>query len=596
MPHAARAGPSTPLKSAPETGLRRLVEFTGLLAPITDEPLRRSLARGGIVVSVIMATHSWFNGFRPLFAPLVGHLFFQSLTLSFAPPALSAFLQCFFLLCLLMFRHAVTGCVTPATIFTLAIPVYAGSIQSIRACVSWGAIVITAHVLLLLMPGFCVADPVFAVSEKDTQRTTLIHMCLAVAFTVFMEVRVQMSLSRANEAQRRWLMSLSHDIRSPLHGLMAMVDSLDEDRVPTEMVEPLQTMRSCAHVLAQILKNVLDWGQLDRGATTLSSNAREQNWSVRRIGTDLEGTLRSMATAKRLHVSLVIEDDMSPVVLVAAPPLLQGASNMISNAVKFSPQGGNVVVSVSVRVPEGDRSGGLRLLVAVEDEGPGVSEETRATIFHPFERGTMFGSNVEGVGLGLAIVSHLTSAMGGTCGVSGRADGGRGSRFWMNVPVGAPLSGDKLPSPVAHGLLPPLEGCTLIVDDSRLNLTVLKRLLHRCGVARVVSTDSGKEALSVFRKCASGEHEPCAIAFIDIMMPEMDGWTVIREVTRIYEAAGAPLPILVTATAVHSDTLDEQCVEAGAVLLQKPFQEDDIRQLLSRHFAVPESPVDANPP
>lgn len=364
------------------------------------------------------------------------------------------------------------------------------------------------------------------------------------------------TLEAALSARQRFLATMSHEVRTPLNGVLGMAEVLENTPLDEAQRGMVRTIQTSGQGLLQILNDVLDTAKLDAGKLRLSS----QDYAPRTL---VESVVQLMgAGTESRPVTLVCElDDSLPPALLGDPSRIrQVLLNLVGNALKFTPQG---QVYIRARWEAG------RLLVEVEDTGIGISQALQQTIFQPFSQAEG-AQSAGGTGLGLAICLQLTQLMQGTLTLQSTLGKGSCFRLCLPAPVGT-LSGDPEPAPVRSNT-----GRVLLVDDNEVNLQVAERMLTLCGCAPVLARD-GEEAL----KRASTQ--AFDLVLMDCQMPRMDG----LEATRRLRAQGIAIPILaLTASVTHE--AKNACLEAGMdQVLAKPLSLPMLSQALEEHLGNP---------
>ena len=283
--------------------------------------------------------------------------------------------------------------------------------------------------------------------------------------------------------------------------------------------------------------------------------------------------VRERALKQRISLSLEVDPQVG-VLDADRLRFRQVVLNMLSNAVKFTPEGGRVGVRASIR--------GQDLVVEVTDTGPGVPAEDRQRIFDAFQQGARHPEQTEGTGLGLTLSKRILELHGGRIWVESEA--GQGSTFGIALPVGSSepaltsvpqvSHGSGLPTEVAPGPRPTV----VVVEDDRRSFDLLRVYLEEAG-ARVVSARDGEEGLDTVRRLS-----PAGVV-LDILLPGIDGWEVLAQLKA--DPATAAIPVVVVSM------LDERghgFALGAAEYLVKPIGKDQLLAALYRTAAIPERP------
>ncbi len=380
---------------------------------------------------------------------------------------------------------------------------------------------------------------------------------------------------QANEAKSVFLARTSHEVRTPLNGIIGMLDLVLDEPLPEETRHRLSVARGSALTLLSIINDVLDFSCLE--AERLSIEPVEM--SVNELVTEVFHTMRSPADEKGLTLTLHFEDRV-PARIVSDPiRLRQCLLNLVANAVKFTREGS---VELGVRYHPDQ----ARLAFSVTDTGIGIPEGARATLFQAFTQAHGATSvSAGGVGLGLSICSRIVSRLDGELTVE--SEEGRGSVFTLSIPVAPPgPSGMWLTrpnpgassAPAAHSPTPTLSGRVLLAEDNPVNQAVAVGLFETLGLSVTVVND-GQEAVEAL--IAAGDTPAWDLLVTDIQMPRMDGLTLTRELRAHHHT----IPILaVSASAMRSDV--EEALQAGCTAhLTKPIRRDGLAKVLTRLLA-----------
>lgn len=365
----------------------------------------------------------------------------------------------------------------------------------------------------------------------------------------------------ANAAKSRFLARMSHELRTPLNGVLGMAQILaTRNDLPGPAREEVAVINRAGRHLLALVNDVLDLAQVEAGRLTL---AREPV-PLRGL---LEGALellRPEASGKSVALRLELQPGCPEAVLGDARRLRQVLLNLAGNAVKFTPPGGWVRLSV--------RMAGEELRLEVLDTGPGIPAAQRVRLFRDFSR--LAALEAEGHGLGLAITDGLVQAMGGRIGVLPGPEG-RGSLFWAELPL-PPVVPAGLPAQAA-AQMPPLAAPLriLVVDDVPLNRMVAQTMLRQAGhsVAEAASGEAALAHLLAF---------PVDLVLLDLQMQGMDGLETARRI-RAGEArrpGGGRIAILgLSGTDAAEGSPD--CLEAGMDgYLAKPLQREALMRAL----------------
>jgi len=356
----------------------------------------------------------------------------------------------------------------------------------------------------------------------------------------------------ANRAKSHFLANMSHEIRTPMNVVIGLTHLLQKEIREPKPLEQLLRIDDAAQHLMGIINNILDLSKIEAGRLTLE----ETEFRLAQVLDHSLGLLVERARAKGLRLQREL-DPAIPATMRGDPLRLeQILLNFLSNAVKFTDQGG---IWLRAKCPQtsGDK---VLVRIEVEDQGIGISAEQQARLFHSFTQADDSTTRkYGGTGLGLAISQRLATMMGGTIGVE--SEPGIGSTFWVTAwfhkaldweeetekPAASP-NPEQLLAERARGLR------VLVVEDDSANQMVAQELLQEVGL-EVDVAENGQIATDLM---ANTDY---ALVLMDVQMPVKDGLTATREI-RALPGKGKKIPILaMTAGAFEEDR--RHCLEAG---------------------------------
>jgi len=360
-----------------------------------------------------------------------------------------------------------------------------------------------------------------------------------------------------DQVKGAFLASLNHEIRTPLSGVIGMLDLLIETSLDEEQREYLNAARVCTESLAELLNSSLEYAALEAGQI----NLEETEFSVREM---LEAALaqqRAKAEVKQLRLRLTLDPGLPETLIGDASRLRELLGHLVNNAIKFT-HAGSVDVRVSMRAT---------LLVAeVRDSGIGIPTDQLDSIFESFRAGESgLARAYPGLGLGLALAQKLAKVMRGRIVVESQP--GVGSTFTLEIPLRRPAA----PVDVSQSRAADLGPAVLAVEDDPIGITVLRHVLQR-RLKNVHCVASGREAL----EAVALRHYD--LILMDLQMPDING---LEAAARIRKMSGyRDVPILAL-TASCSDQVKEQCRAIGTqAFLSKPIDANELWTAVSRYL------------
>lgn len=371
----------------------------------------------------------------------------------------------------------------------------------------------------------------------------------------------------ASRATTAFLANVSHEMRTPMNGVLGMTALLNVSELDAEQRQHVGIIRSSAESMVELLNELLDATKVQAGTFGI----REEVHNPGEVIGEAVDLFEGMAADKSIDLSLHLEPDLPELVLGDPQRLRQIVLNLVGNAVKFT-DGGRVLVSAGVRPADDGRT----LSVAVFDTGGGIPADMVDVIFDSFVQAHDDDSAVAtGTGLGLSIAKKLVERMGGTIGV--RSSVGVGSCFWFVLPF-AEVTNQPTPA-LPAGSDPAFEVADtplrlLVADDNEINRRVARGLLGALG-HEVLLVGNGREAVEMVRSV------PVDAVFMDAQMPIMDGLEATAAIRALPGPESATPIIAMTASALDADR--ERFLAGGMNdCAFKPLVWDDLRAVLER--------------
>ena len=376
--------------------------------------------------------------------------------------------------------------------------------------------------------------------------------------------------TKANLAKREFLFNMSHDIRTPMNaiiGFTALAQTHIDDRGQVE--DYLKKISVSSQHLLSLINHVLDMSRIESGKVTLEAKPVHLPELVR----ELRDIVQTVVSEKDLSLTLDTVGVENEDVIADPLRLEQILINVLANAVKFTPDGGQISLWIVQKdtAPAGDADFEFH----IKDNGIGMSEEFQKHIFEQFARErTSTVSKIQGTGLGMAITKSLVDMMGGR--ITVKSEQGKGSEFTISLrfPIGEAKTGQTPPAAKASAFTGKK---LLVVEDNELNLEIASTLLKEAGF-EVDTAENGKIAVEKVEAASADRYD---LILMDIQMPEMDGYEATRRIRALPDAKKAALPIVaMTANAFEDDR--KNALHAGMNgHIAKPLDIPKLFQVLS---------------
>lgn len=386
-------------------------------------------------------------------------------------------------------------------------------------------------------------------------------------------VALQLAVQRetkANLAKREFLFNMSHDIRTPMNaiiGFTALAQTHIDDRGQVE--DYLKKISVSSQHLLSLINDVLDMSRIESGKVTLEAKPVHLPELVH----ELRDIVQAVVSEKDLSLTLDTVGVENEDVIADPLRLEQILINVLANAVKFTPDGGQI--SLWIVQKDTAPAGYADFEFHIKDNGIGMSEEFQKHIFEQFARErTSTVSKIQGTGLGMAITKSLVDMMGG--GITVKSEQGKGSEFTISLrfPIGEAKTGQTPPAAKASASAGKK---LLVVEDNELNLEIASTLLKEAGF-EVDTAENGKVAVEKVEAASADRYD---LILMDIQMPEMDGYEATRRIRALPDTKKAALPIVaMTANAFEDDR--KNALRAGMNgHIAKPLDIQKLFQVLS---------------
>ena len=350
----------------------------------------------------------------------------------------------------------------------------------------------------------------------------------------------------ANRAKTEFLQRMSHDIRTPINGICGMVDMADHYADDVEkQSEYREKIKSASHLLLEMLNDVLDMSKLESGEVVLEAIPL----NLSNIFEEVLVVIEQMAAERNIRI-MWEEKELTHWNFIGSPSHVKRIlMNILSNAVKYNKDNGNIYVSCREIASEQPEMTTIEFIC--RDTGIGMTEAFQKQIFEPFaQEDTGSRTKYAGTGLGMPITKKLVEIMGGT--ISFESKEGVGSTFVIRIPF--KIAPDEDEHKVRKDILDKsIKGLhILLAEDNELNMEIAEFMLQNEG-AEVTKAWNGQEVVEIFEKSKSSEFD---VILMDIMMPVMNGYEAAKRIRSMDREDAKVIPIIaMTANAFTEDRL-----------------------------------------
>lgn len=385
---------------------------------------------------------------------------------------------------------------------------------------------------------------------------------------------------QANHAKSDFLANMSHEIRTPINTIIGMNEMILRECEDEAIREYAYNIESAGHNLLALIDDILDFSKIEAGKIKI----KEAEYKLGELLYEAAGTIERKAKQKNLQFEISVKEDLPDTLYGDQVRIRQILMNLMSNAVKYT-QKGKIQLRITGEVNREECKVALRISVA--DTGIGIRKEDIATLFDHFRRLDLeMNRNIEGTGLGLAITQKLVTMMGGTIDVesvygegtvftvqltqqySGQGYIGNFEQKYWNAGSGS--------HKYEQGFIAP-EASVLVVDDNRMNLTVVQNLLKKTQL-RIITCMRGEEALELM--C----HEKYDVILMDHMMPGLDGIETLKRSKQMPENLNRDVAVIaVTANAIPG-AREMYLAEGFTDYISKPIVGKTLEEMLVKYL------------
>ena len=392
------------------------------------------------------------------------------------------------------------------------------------------------------------------------------------------ERALRQQATTANAAKTDFLSRMSHDIRTPLNGIMGMVHIASEQQNPPQTTDCLSKIDISSRFLLSLVSDILDMTKAESGKITL----HPEPYPIEDFKKYIESVIRPLCDEKNQKLTFSSDTISGAVLLMDILRVNQIYFNLLSNAVKYTPEGGSITVTAKDELLDGHK---IRVVTQISDSGIGISEDFQKVLFEPFtQENRNDASEMRGSGLGLAIVKKIVEAMGGTITVKSKLGKGTAFTFSLdydyvareslqkNAPDGEASAADDSVLAGKH---------VLLCEDHPMNQEIAKALLEEKKLLPEIA-ENGQKGVEMFAQSPEGFY---SIVLMDIRMPVMNGYDAAKAIRALPRKDAAAVPIIaMTADAFSEDV--KKCLEYGMNgHIAKPIDPQELCEKLCKAIA-----------
>jgi len=381
------------------------------------------------------------------------------------------------------------------------------------------------------------------------------------------------SANIANRSKTDFLSQMSHDIRTPMNGIIGMTRIAREYDNPPETADCLDKIETSGKFLLGLVNDILDMSKIENNKITLNP----EPYPAKDFYNYLNAVIRPLTEGKRQRLQIEGKIDKTVIPLVDQLRLNQIFFNLLSNAVKYTPEGGTISLSLTEGLATNNK---LHFTASVSDTGIGMSQEFQQILFDPFtQEGRSDISESRGTGLGLAIVKKNVDMLGGTITVDSKI--GRGTTFSIAADFDYIRASDyqvRAAAKEKSAALGLLKGShILLCEDHPLNREIAVHILQKAG-AHVTSAEDGYRGFQTF---ADSENDYFDAILMDIRMPVMDGFEATSKIRALPRIDAKAVPIIAMTADTYSADI-QKCFSAGMnAHVSKPVDVDTLCQTIA---------------
>ena len=378
---------------------------------------------------------------------------------------------------------------------------------------------------------------------------------------------------QANSSKTKFLSNMSHDIRTPMNAIVGLAELMQHHLGEPKLLKKyISKLQSSSQYLLDLINDILDLSKIENGSMKLKMEPMNMGEQIEQLIT----IIRPQITEKKQKLS--VQCNLEELGWFNGDPVRfrQVLMNILSNAVKYTPEGGTITFTVQ-ETGKTEQTRNYRFVM--EDSGIGMTETFMEHIFEPFSRAESSVGEIQGTGLGMAITKNIVDAMGGTIRVESTP--GKGSSFFVELSFEM-CQGEHAAKWEEESQIS-LQGMNfLCAEDNELNAEILTSILELEGASCVIY-ENGKALAEAFETVKEGDYDAI---LMDVQMPVMNGYEATRQIRNSKNPLGRSIPVIaMTANAFSEDA--RRCIEAGMdAHIAKPVDIALLKQIMYRCISV----------
>ena len=385
----------------------------------------------------------------------------------------------------------------------------------------------------------------------------------------------------ANKAKSAFLLSMSHDIRTPMNAIIGFTNIALHQNTVSDIHASLEKVQQSSNHLLSLLNDVLDFTRIESGKVTISPEPVD----ITQLTDNVQAIMNGLLYNRDLKFEVHRESPKNPYVLADVVRIREVLVNLLGNAVKFTKDGGKITLDIS-SYPGADEKHIITRYV-VRDNGIGMSEEFQKKLFDPFSQEDVANARTQykGTGLGMAITKKYVDMMGGSIAVESKK--GVGSTFTVDIPM--ELTEQVIQSEQKQHLHRDLTDIhVLMAEDNDLNAELATIILEDAGMT-VTRASDGKEVVDLFKNHPQGTYD---LILMDIMMPNMDGHQAAKAIRAlgIERSDAVTIPIIALSANAFIDDIQESLDLGMNAHISKPINMEELIDTITKYKqSIPQS-------